>query len=117
MVRVLLTEATAETVHARTFAAAQKAESKYHEAKVQAAEACARAEACVLEERMKSEGKPAEVKAQGEHVESGRQTVGELEWHLVVCAREVGRLCIIKATDERERRVKIMELSGEVSEG
>ncbi|KAI6022063.1 glycosyltransferase family 20-domain-containing protein [Pisolithus marmoratus] len=114
---VLLTEATAETVHARTFAAAQKAESKYHEAKVQAAKACARAEACVLEEHTKSEGKPAEVKAQGEHVESGRQTVGELERHLVVCAREVGQLCIIKATDERERRVKIMELSREVSEG
>lgn len=109
-------EAKAEAAHAKAFAAVQKSESKYHEARAQAAEARARAEAHVLEERAKLEGKEAEVKAQEERVESERQIIGEVEQRLAECAREVERLRIIKATDERERRAKIMELNGKTPE-
>lgn len=105
-------EAKAESTHAKAVAAVQKSESKYHEAKAQAAEARAKAEVRVLEERAKLEGKQAEVKAQEERIESEKQTVRELEQRLAECAREVERLRIIKATDERERMSKIMELSG-----
>ncbi|KAI6123576.1 hypothetical protein EDD16DRAFT_1546659 [Pisolithus croceorrhizus] len=110
-------EAKAETAHAKAVAAVQKAESKYHEAKAQAAEARAKAEVRVLEERAKLEGKEAEVKAQEERIEAEKQIVRELEERLAECAREVERLRIIKATDERERMAKIMELSGKTLEG
>lgn len=105
-------EAKAELAHSRALAEAQKAESKYHEARARAAEERARAEARVSEEQVKLEGKQAEMKAQEERVEAERQLVKELEEHVAECARGLERLRIIKATDERERRVKMMELRG-----
>jgi len=110
-------EAKAECAHARALADVQKAESKYHETKARAAEERARAEARVLEERAKLEGKQAEERAQEERIDSERQMVKSLEDRIVECAREVERLRIIKATDERERRVKMMELSGKTPVG
>lgn len=105
-------EAKAELAHSRALAEAQRAESKYLEARARAAEERARAEARVSEEQVKLEGKQAEMKAQEERVEAERQLVKELEEHVAECARGLERLRIIKATDERERRVKMMELRG-----
>ncbi|KAG6329789.1 hypothetical protein ID866_9301 [Astraeus odoratus] len=105
-------EAKAGRAHARALAEVQKAESKYHQVKARTAEERARAEARMLEERAKLEGKQAEAKAQEERIDSERQMLMSLEGRVAECAREVERLRIIKATDERERRVKLMELNG-----
>ncbi|KAG1803125.1 uncharacterized protein BJ212DRAFT_1396697 [Suillus subaureus] len=78
---------------------AQKAESTFLEAR-------ARAE----EEHARWEGKRAEVKAQEERLEAERETVREMEDRMAECAREVENLRILKATDEREREVKMAEM-------
>ncbi|KAL4064392.1 hypothetical protein V8B97DRAFT_1957955, partial [Scleroderma yunnanense] len=104
--------AKAECAHARALSKVQKAESKYHEARARTTEEHARAEARVSEERAKLEGKQEEVKAQEERVESERQIIKELEDRVTECARDLEKLRIIKATDERERRAKIAELCG-----
>ncbi|KAG1839448.1 hypothetical protein DFJ58DRAFT_708823 [Suillus subalutaceus] len=94
-------EAKAEATHYKSLMAAQKAESTFLEAR-------ARAE----EEHARWEGKKAEVKAQEERLEAERETVRETEDRMAECAREVEKLRIPKATDEREREVKISEMLG-----
>ncbi|KIJ66965.1 hypothetical protein HYDPIDRAFT_174258 [Hydnomerulius pinastri MD-312] len=105
-------EAKAEAAHAKALAAAQKAESRYHEEKAHAAEERARAEARCIEERARWEGKEGEVRAQQERMESEREIVSEMEERIAECAREVERLRIVKGTDEREREAKMIELNG-----
>ncbi|KAG1737325.1 hypothetical protein EDB19DRAFT_1637104 [Suillus lakei] len=92
-------EAKAEAAHSKSLLAAQKAESTFLEAK-------ARAE----EEHSRWEGKQAEVKAQEERLEAERETVREMEDRMAECTREVENLRIIKATDEREREAKMVEM-------
>ncbi|KAG1808368.1 uncharacterized protein BJ212DRAFT_1579964 [Suillus subaureus] len=92
-------EARAEATHYKSLMAAQKAESTFLEVR-------ARAE----EEHARWEGKKAEVKAQEERLEAERETVREMEDRMAECAREVEKLRILKATDEREREVKMAEM-------
>ncbi|KAG1744064.1 uncharacterized protein EDB91DRAFT_1246943 [Suillus paluster] len=93
-------ETKAEGAYSKSLLAAQKAESTFHEAK-------ARAE----EERARWEGKQAEAKAQEERLEAERETVREMEDRMAECAREVEKLRIMKATDEREREAKMAEMT------
>ncbi|KAG2341757.1 hypothetical protein BDR05DRAFT_1029595 [Suillus weaverae] len=94
-------EAKAEAAHSKSLLAAQKAESTFLEAR-------ARAE----EEHSRWEGKKVEVKAQEERLEAERESVREIEDRMAECAREVEKLRIIKATDEREREAKMAEMMG-----
>jgi len=94
-------EAKAEATHHKSLLSAQTAESTFLEAR-------ARAE----EERARWEGKKAEVKAQEERLELERQTVKEMEDRMAECAREIEKLRILKATDEREREAKMAEMLG-----
>lgn len=94
-------EAKAGAAHSKSLLAAQKAESTFLEAR-------ARAE----EEHARWEGKKGEVKAQEERLEAERETVREMEDRMAECAREIEKLRILKATDEREREAKIAEMLG-----
>ncbi|KAG2124007.1 hypothetical protein DEU56DRAFT_41559 [Suillus clintonianus] len=94
-------EAKAEGAYSKSLLAAQKAESTFLEAR-------ARAE----EERARWEGKKGEVKAQEERLEAERENVREMEDRMAECAREIEKLRILKATDERERQAKMAEMLG-----
>ncbi|KAG2133257.1 uncharacterized protein EDB93DRAFT_1254930 [Suillus bovinus] len=94
-------EAKAEAAHSKSLLAAQKAESMFLEAR-------ARAE----EERAHWEGKQVEVKAQEDRLEAEREIVREVEDRMAECAREIEKLRILKATDEREREAKMAEMLG-----
>ncbi|KAG2740081.1 hypothetical protein P692DRAFT_20341946 [Suillus brevipes Sb2] len=94
-------EAKAEAAHSKSLLASQKAESTFLEAR-------ARAE----EEHARWEGRKGEVRAQEERLEAERETVREMEDRTAECAREVEKLRILKATDEREREVKMAEMLG-----
>ncbi|KAF9223750.1 hypothetical protein BS17DRAFT_831842 [Gyrodon lividus] len=103
----------AEASHTKALSAAQKAESRFHEEKARAAQGRARAEARCIEERARWEGKEGEARAQKERLESEREIVMEMEERVAESAREVERLRIVKATDEREREAKLIELAGQ----
>ncbi|KAG2356174.1 hypothetical protein BDR07DRAFT_1613247 [Suillus spraguei] len=94
-------EAKAGAAHSKSLLAAQKAESTFLEAR-------ARAE----EEHARWEGKKGEVEAQEERLEAEKETVREMEDRMAECAREIEKLRILKATDEREREAKIAEMLG-----
>ncbi|OJA16664.1 hypothetical protein AZE42_09267 [Rhizopogon vesiculosus] len=94
-------EEKAEAAQYKSLLAAQKAKSIYYEAK-------ARAE----EERARWDGKQAEVRAQEGRLEAERDNVRKMDERVAECAREVERLRIMKATDEREREAKKVELLG-----
>ncbi|KAG2047679.1 hypothetical protein BDR06DRAFT_1024857 [Suillus hirtellus] len=94
-------ETRAEAAHSKSLLAAQQAESTFLEVK-------ARAE----EERARWEGKQVEVKAQEERLEAEREIVREMEDRMAECAREIEKLRIVKATDEREREAKMTEMLG-----
>jgi len=106
-------ETRAEASHAKALSAAQKAESRFHEEKARMAEVRARAEARCIEERARWEGKQGELQAQQERLSSTRETVRETEIRITECAREVERLRVVKAMDEREREAKLTELVGQ----
>ncbi|KAH0833044.1 hypothetical protein J3R83DRAFT_12035 [Lanmaoa asiatica] len=106
-------ETKAEASHARALSAAQKAESRFQEEKARTVELRAYAEARCAEEHARWEGKEGVVRAQQERLDSARETVKETETRIAECAREVERLRIVKATDEREREAKIIKLAGQ----
>ncbi|EGN91916.1 hypothetical protein SERLA73DRAFT_191837 [Serpula lacrymans var. lacrymans S7.3] len=105
-------ENKAQSAYAKALSAAQKAESKYLEEKAHAAEERARTEARCIEEKARWAGREAEVNAQNERVEGERMNVTQMEDRVAECAREVERLRITIGTDERERQVKMMSLTG-----
>ncbi|KAG8213293.1 Metallo-dependent phosphatase-like protein [Butyriboletus roseoflavus] len=106
-------EASAGVSHAKALSAAQKAESRFQEEKSRTTELRARAETRCAEERARWEGKEGEVLAQQERLDSAREAVKEMEVRIAECARDVERLRIVKAMDERERGAKIIELAGQ----
>ncbi|KAF8554607.1 hypothetical protein OG21DRAFT_1412180, partial [Imleria badia] len=106
-------ETKVEASYARALSGAQKAESRFQEEKARTAEVRARAEAHCIEERARWEGKEGELRAQQERLESAKEAVIDTEARISECAREVERLRIVKATDEREREAKLIELTGQ----